>query len=79
VTDARATQSSTPTPANGTRIASAARPDAVRKVLARVLLLNLIVVAIKVMVGLRTEARRSSVQPSSHRSTCSTTWSAWFS
>jgi len=56
VTDARATQSSTPTPANGTRIASAARPDAVRKVLARVLLLNLIVVAIKVMVGLRTEA-----------------------
>jgi len=35
---------------------SPARPSAVRAVLARVLLLNLIVVAIKVMVGLRTGA-----------------------
>jgi cation diffusion facilitator family transporter len=44
------------TPPSGTRILPAARPDAVRKVLALVLLLNLVVVAIKVIVGVRTEA-----------------------
>ena len=56
VTGTRATPSRTPTPASGTRIPSSGRPDAVRKVLALVLVLNLIVVAIKVIVGIRTEA-----------------------
>ena len=49
-----------PAPAPATspvaRVASGARPSAVRGVLARVLVLNLIVVAIKVIVGLRTAA-----------------------
>lgn len=45
-----------PTPAGGTRIPAPARPAAVRKVLAIVLVLNLIVVGIKVVVGIRTEA-----------------------
>jgi cation diffusion facilitator family transporter len=46
----------TPTRGSGTPIQPAARPDAVRRVLALVLVLNLIVVAIKVTVGIRTEA-----------------------
>ena len=45
-----------PSAAGGTRPPPTARPDAVRTVLARVLVLNLIVVAIKLIVGLRTGA-----------------------
>lgn len=45
-----------PTPAGGTRIPNTARPAEVRKVLAFVLVLNLVVVAIKIFVGIRTQA-----------------------
>jgi len=44
------------TPVNGVRAAAPARPTAVRRVLARVLVLNLLVLAIKLIVGLRTGA-----------------------
>jgi cation diffusion facilitator family transporter len=43
-------------PLAGRSITTAARPSAVRGVLARVLVLNLVVVAIKVIIGLRTGA-----------------------
>jgi cation diffusion facilitator family transporter len=56
VTTAQPTQRLNPTPAGGTRIPAPARPAAVRKVLAIVLVLNLIVVGVKVVVGIRTEA-----------------------
>ena len=56
MTVAQPSQSSTPTPTGGNRIALTARPDAVRGVLARVLVLNLVVVAIKLIVGIRTGA-----------------------
>ena len=46
----------TPTRGSGTPVQPAVRPDAVRRVLALVLVLNLIVVAIKVTVGIRTGA-----------------------
>ena len=55
VTGTRPSPSVTSTPASDTRVPPA-RPDAVRRVLALVLVLNLIVVAIKVIVGIRTEA-----------------------
>jgi cation diffusion facilitator family transporter len=56
VTTAQPTETRPPTPVGGTPMLTTARPDAVRKVLARVLVLNLIVVAIKLIVGLRTGA-----------------------
>lgn len=46
----------TATPASGVRAPGPARPSAVRGVLARVLVLNLVVVAIKLIVGVRTGA-----------------------
>jgi cation diffusion facilitator family transporter len=56
VTAAPPTPRRAPTPAALPAVSRAARPSAVRGVLARVLVLNLIVVAIKVTVGVRTEA-----------------------
>lgn len=58
VTATPSTNSPSPPPAPGAdrTTARATRPGAVRGVLARVLVLNLVVVAIKLAVGLRTEA-----------------------
>ena len=50
------TDTSHPTPPSGPPIAPVTRSDAVRRVLARVLVLNLVVVAIKLIVGFRTGA-----------------------
>ena len=47
---------STPSNPGNPSIDQSARPEAVRRVLARVLVLNLIVVAIKLIVGFRTGA-----------------------
>jgi cation diffusion facilitator family transporter len=56
VTGVQPLQQTNRTPAGGTRVTGNTRPAAVRKVLAMVLLLNLVVVAIKVIVGIRTQA-----------------------